>query len=247
VAPGTPAAAAGFKAGDLIVRIGSDHVESADEAVQDIRLRSGAETTFVVERDGRRIELTATPQRTRSVGGGLQPAQYGRLGVEIGGDARQVRYAPDKAIVEGARQSWRLLDLTVTYLGRVVTGKESGDAIGGPLGTAAVSGAVVKQAVAAAPGRPALQLLFAGAELLQLAAILSVSVGFLNLLPIPILDGGHLLFYAYEAVARKPLGARVQEAGFRIGLALLAGLMLFATWNDLQKLSVFKNLGGLLS
>ena len=80
--------------------------------------------------------------------------------------------------------------------------------------------------------------------MLQLIAIISIGIGFLNLLPIPILDGGHLLFYAYEAVARKPLGARVQELGYQVGLALLLGLMLFATWNDLQKLSVFKILGG---
>ena len=80
-----------------------------------------------------------------------------------------------------------------------------------------------------------------------LTAVLSVGIGFLNLLPVPVLDGGHLLFYAYEAVARRPLGARVQAAGYRVGLALLLGLMLFATWNDLQQLSVFKTLAGLFS
>lgn len=118
VIPGTPAASAGFKAQDLIVQIGDDNIESADEAVQDIRLRSGTATGFVVIRDGRRVELTATPQRVRTVGGGLQPSQYGRLGLQIGGDAHPVRYAPVKAMREGVRQSWRLLDLTVTYVGR---------------------------------------------------------------------------------------------------------------------------------
>jgi regulator of sigma E protease len=83
--------------------------------------------------------------------------------------------------------------------------------------------------------------------LLGLAAVLSVGIGFMNLLPVPVLDGGHLLFYAYESVARRPLNAKVQAAGYRVGLALLMGLMLFATWNDLQQLRVFKILGGLLS
>jgi len=83
--------------------------------------------------------------------------------------------------------------------------------------------------------------------LLQLTAMLSVGIGFLNLLPIPVLDGGHLLFYAYEAVARKPLGAKVQEVGYQVGLVLVIGLMLFATWNDLHKQGLFKFLGGLFS
>jgi regulator of sigma E protease len=87
----------------------------------------------------------------------------------------------------------------------------------------------------------------ASANLVMLAAVISVSIGFMNLLPIPVLDGGHLLFYAYEAVVRRPLAASVQAAGYRVGLALVLGLMLFATWNDLQRLRVFKFLGGLLS
>ena len=77
--------------------------------------------------------------------------------------------------------------------------------------------------------------------------MLSVGIGFMNLLPVPVLDGGHLLIYAYEAVARRPLAARVQDVGYRLGLALLLGLMLFATWNDFQNLRVFQLLGRLVS
>ena len=83
--------------------------------------------------------------------------------------------------------------------------------------------------------------------LIQLTAFLSVSVGLLNLAPVPVLDGGHLLFYAYESIARRPLNAGIQAAGYRVGLALLVCLMLFATWNDLQRLRVFHFLGGLIS
>jgi regulator of sigma E protease len=81
--------------------------------------------------------------------------------------------------------------------------------------------------------------------LLRLAAVISVGIGFMNLLPIPVLDGGHLVFYAYEAVARRPMAARIQSVGHRVGLAMLSGFMLFATWNDLQRLNVFKFVGGL--
>ncbi|MEG1029949.1 MAG: site-2 protease family protein, partial [Brevundimonas sp.] len=139
-----------------------------------------------------------------------------------------------------------ILGTTFTYIGRIFTGRETGDQFSGPLGIAKASGALANAAVAANPD----PLVMAGNLLLALtsfAAILSVGIGFLNLLPIPVLDGGHLMFYAYEAVARRPVAAKVQEAGYRVGLALLASLMLFATWNDLQKLNLFKFLGGLVS
>jgi regulator of sigma E protease len=248
VLPGSPAAAAGFRPGDVISRVGGHTVESQDEVLQELRFRANVPTRFTVIRDGRPAELQATPGAAVTADPLTGPQKTGRLGIAWNPyDVRHVRYSPLRGAHEGARESWRLLRFTLTYIGRVATGRESGAAIGGPIGTAAVSGAAVEYAVKSAHGHAGLAAINAGKELLQLAAILSVSVGFLNLLPIPVLDGGHLLFYAYEAVARKPLGARVQEAGFRIGLALLAGLMLFATWNDLQKLSLFKNLGGLLS
>src|SRR5690606_349044 len=109
---------------------------------------------------------------------------------------------------------------------------------GGPIRIAQASGAVAEVSTEGAPNVPTM-LLGALVGLLGLTAILSVSVGFMNLLPIPVLDGGHLLFYAYEAVARRPLSGSIQAAGYRVGLALLLGFMLFATWNDLQRLRVF--------
>ena len=105
---------------------------------------------------------------------------------------------------------------------------------------------MAKQGAEGAPDR-AMMVLGAFVSLLSLTAVLSVSIGFMNLLPIPVLDGGHLLFYAYEAVARRPLAGRIQAAGYRVGLALLLGFMLFATWNDLNRLRVFNFLGGLFS
>jgi regulator of sigma E protease len=139
-----------------------------------------------------------------------------------------------------------VLKTTVYYLGRIVSGQVSADQISGPLGIANVTGKVTQLSAEGAPNIP-IMLATVGVNLLHLTALVSVSIGFMNLLPIPVLDGGHLLFYAYEALARRPLTAKVQAAGYRLGLALVLGLMLFATWNDLQQLRVFKFLGQLLS
>ena len=128
----------------------------------------------------------------------------------------------------------------------MVTGQVAADQLSGPLGIARISGKVAQAGAEGAPDVGSM-ILGGGVNLLQLAAFISVSIGFMNLLPVPVLDGGHLLFYAYEAVARRPVAAKVQAAGYRVGLALLLGLMLFATWNDLQQMRVFKILGGVFS
>jgi regulator of sigma E protease len=111
---------------------------------------------------------------------------------------------------------------------------------------AQIAGGLAKQTADASKDVPTLAL-NSVLNILSLVANISVGIGFLNLLPVPVLDGGHLLFYAYEAVARRPLAAKVQAAGYRLGLALVLGLMLFATWNDLQRLRVFNFVGGLFS
>ena len=162
------------------------------------------------------------------------------------GDVSRERYPPLQAVGIGVKRTWTILDTTVVYLGRLIRGQESGDQLGGPVRIADTARAV---ATAGAQGAGDIwgKLLGGGVALLSLAAVLSVGIGFMNLLPVPVLDGGHLLFYAYEAIARRPLGAKVQAAGYRVGLALLLGLMLFATWNDLQQLRVFKIIGGLFS
>jgi regulator of sigma E protease len=146
----------------------------------------------------------------------------------------------------GVRRTWGVVDTTVDYLGRMIRGRETADQLSGPLGMAQLSGDVAKKTaeVSASPSALAINFLV---TMLELVANISVGIGFINLLPVPVLDGGHLLFYAYESVARRPLAAKVQAAGYRLGLALVLGLMLFATWNDLQRLRVFNLLGGLFS
>ncbi|ADL01801.1 M50 family metallopeptidase [Brevundimonas subvibrioides] len=249
VVPGSPAAAAGFRDGDLISEMNGKPVEDAGEVVRKVNLSSGDPIRFTVERAGRPVEIVATPARvTREdpVAGRVSVGTIGLMLSSTAAETRQIRYNPLEAVGQGVRQTGDILGTTLSYLGRIFTGRENGDQLSGPLGIAKASGALTNAAVAANPDPLAMTINLL-LTMTSFAAILSIGIGFLNLLPIPVLDGGHLVFYAYEAVARKPVAANVQEAGYRVGLALLAGLMLFATWNDLQKLNLFKFLGGLVS
>jgi len=249
VQPGSAAAAAGFRPGDLITEINGRPAKDSQHVIRVVSLSSNTPVRFVVERDGAPVDLVAVPTRTQVDDPIAGTVRMGRIGLGLGSeraDVRQIRYNPIEAVGQGVLQVGDVLGTTTTYLGRILTGRESGDQLSGPLGIAKASGALTDAAMNANPdpGYMALNLLL---TLTSFAAILSIGIGFLNLLPIPVLDGGHLVFFAYEAVAKKPVAAAVQEAGYRVGLALLAGLMLFATWNDLQKLNLFKFLGGLAS
>ena len=249
VDPGSPAARAGLHAGDLITSMDGREVENFSDLTQYVALRANQPIVFQLQRGGQPIQITATPERRASTEPNAGGAKLGRLGLTSSGDRadfKRVRHPLPQAFAGAIKRTWSILDTTVFYIGRIVTGQESGDQLGGPLRIASVSG---QAAQAGAEGATDLghKLLGASVALLSLAAVLSVGIGFMNLLPVPVLDGGHLLFYAYEALARRPLGARVQAAGYRVGLALLLALMLFATWNDLQQLSVFKFFGRLFS
>jgi regulator of sigma E protease len=249
VAPGGAGDRAGFRRGDVVQRADGTQISSFEDLTAFVKRNGAVPITFDVYRGGETIQLVATPafgdaptadgktERRLMLGlSRMMPRQY----------TERVRYNPIQALGVGVTRTWGVLDTTVYYLGRMVRGEVSADQIGGPLGIAKTSGQVAQMGAASGTNLPTM-LLYSGVALLGLAAFLSVSVGFMNLLPIPVLDGGHLLFYAYEAVARRPLGARLQAAGYRVGLALLMGFMLFATWNDLQRLSVFKFFGGLFS
>lgn len=247
IAPDSPAAAAGFQPRDLIVAVNGRPVLDQREITQVVLMSAGDPVRFTVDRGGRPLVLTATPERELvedPIAGRVRLARVGLEMQPLPGDLSFRRLNPVEAFGKGLETIATTIRTTATYIGRIFMGKESGDLLNGPIGIAKAAGGVTQQAVAANPdaGWMAANLAL---TFLSFAAIVSIGIGIVNLLPIPVLDGGHLLFYAYEAVARRPVPARVQEAGYRVGLALLAGLMLFATWNDLQKLSLFKFLGGL--
>jgi regulator of sigma E protease len=137
-------------------------------------------------------------------------------------DLRLEPVPPLSAIAMGVGETWFVVERTMSYIVNVIVGREAADQLGGPIRIAQVSGQVASAGIVA---------------LIHLAAVLSVSIGLLNLFPIPLLDGGHLLFYAIEAVRGRPLSERAQEVGFRIGLAVVLMLMIFATFNDIVHLA----------
>ena len=249
VIAGSAAEKAGFKPGDVILQANGKNINTFDDLQRYVAVRGDVDITFDVERNGAPITLMARPETVEQTDRIAGAQKVGRLG--LGSDPgreqiRRVRYNLIEAVPVSVARTWDVLETTVYYLSRLVRGQVSAEQLGGPIRIAQASGAVAQ---AGGEGAPNLGWWLLGAlvGLLSLSAVLSISIGFMNLLPIPVLDGGHLLFYAFEAVARRPLDARVQAAGYRVGLALLMAFMLFATWNDLQRLSVFKFIGGLFS
>jgi regulator of sigma E protease len=215
------AAQAGFKPGDVIVSIDGQPIETFSDMQRVVSGSADRELTFEVDRDGRIITLKATPARREITDRFGNKLRVGVIGIKRNASAQDWeyrRYGPIEALGLGVRETFFIVTRTLSYLSDVILGREAADQLGGPIRIAEVSSQVAS--VGFVP-------------LLSLTAVLSVSIGLINLFPIPLLDGGHLLFYAIEAVRRKPLSDRSLEIGFRIGLALVLMLMMFATWNDL--------------
>lgn len=218
--PGSAADAAGFKPGDLVLEIDGAKVTSFSDMQRIVGSHAGQALAFTVERGDRQVTLTATPELKEVKDPFGNTHRTGLLGISrslAAGDVTTQRFGPVEAVGMGVQETWFVVARTFDYLGGLVAGRESADQLGGPIRIAQVSGQVATFGIGA---------------LLSLAAVLSVSIGLLNLFPIPLLDGGHLLFYAFEAIRGRPLSARTQDIGFRIGLALVLMLMIFATWND---------------
>jgi regulator of sigma E protease len=225
VQPGSAAETAGFRPGDLVLGIDGREIGSFADMQRIISTSAGDTLSFTVERDGGRVSLQATPTVREVDMPGFGKQKIGLLGLQGSrnpADVKFVRYGLVDSIGAGFQETWNVIERTFNYLARMLSGRESPQQLSGPIGILKVSGDV-----ASAGGL---------ASLTGLIAILSVSIGLLNLFPIPLLDGGHLMFYAFEAVLGRPLSDRAQEIGFRIGLAIVVMLMLFATWNDIVNL-----------
>jgi len=225
VQPGSAAEAAGFKPGDMVLTIDGRPIESFPDMQQVVSTSAGETLTFEVDRGGVKVTLKATPTLRESKDRFGNVHRIGVLGITRSPSPDDTHFQPVgplKAVELGAQRTWFVVDRTLSYIGGVISGREAADQLGGPIRIAQVSGQVASE------GLP---------SLFSLAAVLSVSIGLLNLFPVPLLDGGHLLFYGIEAVRGKPLSERAQEVGFRIGLAIVVMLMIFATYNDLLHLA----------
>jgi regulator of sigma E protease len=246
----SPAAVGGLRSGDVILAVDERTVDTFGGVQAIVGEAAGRPLTFVVAREGERLTFIVTPKAVDGIDAGGARMSKGVIGVgrRVQAEERVVeRLGPFGALAAGAEQCWRIVATTVTYIANIFSGKASAEHLAGPLGIMDQSGKVVEGSMQAAKATLWDRLGAAALGLVQWAAILSVAIGFVNLLPIPILDGGHLAFYAVEAVRGRPLSARAQEIGFRAGLAMVLSLFLFATWNDLQRLNVLEFLTGMLS
>jgi regulator of sigma E protease len=206
------AAAAGFQVGDVVTAIDGDAIESFSDMQRVVSVRAGEPLTFTIKRGDATLQLHGTPELREIKDRFGNTHRQGVLGITRAtspGDVTTERVNPATALWLGVKETWFVIDRTAAY-------------VGGPLRIAQLSGQVATIGIAA---------------LVQFAAALSISIGLLNLFPVPLLDGGHLLFYAVEAVRGRPLSDRAQEMGFRIGLGLVLMLMVFATYNDILHLA----------
>jgi regulator of sigma E protease len=225
VQPDSAAAAAGFQPGDLVTAINGNAITDFADMQRVVSESAGESLTITVKRDGTDKVLTATPKLSeeKDIFGNVH--RIGLLGIRRSTQPEDLKYqpvSPPEAVWMGAQETWFVIDRTLSYIGGVVVGREAANQLGGPIRIAEMSGQVATLGFGA---------------LMHLAAVLSVSIGLLNLFPIPLLDGGHLLFYSVEAVRGRPLSERAQEVGFRIGLAIVLMLMIFATFNDIVHLA----------
>jgi regulator of sigma E protease len=224
VQPASAAEAAGILPGDRFVAIDGVEIEIFDDVQRYVSVRPEVPITVALERQGKMVEVTLTPARTEISDSFGNKMEVGRIGVVTNNDAGNFRvreYGPLEAVGEGVAQSWYIVTRTFDYIGNILTGREKADQLGGPIRVAKYSKDMSTLGIGA---------------LIQLAAVLSVSIGLLNLMPIPMLDGGHLVFYAIEAIRGRPPGEVAQEWAYRFGLSVVLALMLFATWNDVSML-----------
>jgi regulator of sigma E protease len=231
VQPGSAAERGGIQPGDAILSIDGRTVQRFEDVQQIVRLNPGVPMTIIVRRDGKEQTLKVTPSQTELTDRFGNHYQIGLLGIARSG-MEYVKRDPATAIVQAGAETWDLSVSTLKALWQIIIGTRATDELGGPLRIAQMSGEVAQGGVVA---------------VLWFMAVLSINLGLINLFPVPVLDGGHLLFYAAEAVRGKPLGQRAQEYGFRIGLALVLTLMVFATWNDLVHLRIVEFVKGLVT
>ncbi len=220
VQAGSAAERGGIRPGDTITQIDGSKIERFEDVQQAVALNGGGPMRIVVLRDGREVSLDVTPQMTERTDRFGNVHRVGLLGIGRSG-VEYVRHDPASASWRAVEETWNLSSGTLKAIWQMVVGARTTDELGGPLRIAQMSGEVAQGGIVA---------------IVWFMAVLSVNLGLINLFPIPVLDGGHLLFYVAEAIRGRPLGQRAQEYGFRIGLALVLTLMVFATWNDLVHL-----------
>ncbi len=228
---GSAAAEAGLLPGDKIVAVDKTIIESFDQLRDAVFTSAGKSMNIGYERAGERLQTKMTPKLQRRM---LSDGKYHDvwlLGIRLANPPR-VKLGPVDAVVAAVRESGLMLDRTFEYLAQIIGGKRGTEELGGPIRIAQYSGQAAKSGIE---------------TLIYMSAMLSLNLGFINLLPVPVLDGGHLLFYFFEAIRGKPLTDKMQEYALRFGFLMVLSLMVFVTWNDLVNLRVVEMIAGLFS
>jgi regulator of sigma E protease len=232
VEAGSAAAAAGFQTGDVVTAIDGTKIGSFSDMQRIVVAHAGDQLTFAIKRGDSTLELRGTPELKEVKDPFGNTHRQGVMGITRAtspGEATTEKVDPATALWLGVKETWFVVDQTLSYIGNVFTGRASADQIGGPIRIAQISGQVATLGLT---------------PLLHLAAVLSISIGLLNLFPVPLLDGGHLLFYGAEVLRGRPLSDKSQEFGFRVGLALVLMLMVFAFYNDFHQVPWLRSLFG---
>jgi regulator of sigma E protease len=220
VVNGSPAQAAGFHPGDRVIVMNGQDIQTWSQMTGIVRDSPNRPLTVIVDREGRVVTLNVTPMADHVTIDG-KPTDVGKIGISGPGRSVMRTSNPIVALYDGVHATWGWTELTVVGIYKMIVGEISSKNIGGPLTIASMSGEAASQGAA---------------SILLLISMLSINLGVLNLLPIPILDGGHLLFFGIEAIIRKPLGERQRELAQQVGLLLLVGIMIFAFWNDIERI-----------
>jgi regulator of sigma E protease len=229
---GSAAAEAGLQSGDRIVALNGKAVGDFNDIAEFVQLNLDQEIALAFERDGTVQTVQVHPTISVEKDALGNEIRLGRLGIKAAGKSDRIELGLGQSVYEGVARVFDVSALMLKGVWQIVTGIRPADEIGGALRIGYLSGEIAQIGIW---------------SLITFAAMLSVNLGLVNLFPIPLLDGGHLTYYAIEAARGKPLGERTQEWGFRIGIAFVLGLMLFATWNDLVFLDVIGKLRALFT
>jgi regulator of sigma E protease len=226
VSPGSPAERAGLKPGDVVGAVAGQPVYTPEDLVEAIRTRPGQAFPVTVERDGKTLTLSVVPDPVKEKSPDGQEREVGRIQAGIATKAvRFEPYNPVQALGHGTTKTWDMTVLTVKGLWKLVSRQIDSSNIGGPIQIATEAGRQAKDGMA---------------SLALFTAIISVNLAVLNLLPVPMLDGGHLLFFIIEAILGRPLSLRKREVAQQVGFVLLMMLMVYALYNDLVRIDAFK-------
>jgi regulator of sigma E protease len=223
VKPGMPAAVAGIQPGDVITSIDGWSVEGFEDVQRIVGMNAGQPLKFSLDRGTEKLTLTVTPEvhsQSDTFGGSFKRGLIGIAPASLAGlkDAKSV--GPFEALRLGVRETYTNIAHTILGIADIVTQRQAADQMGGPILMAQVTAKVAEGGIE---------------PLLRWVAFISANIGFLNLLPIPVLDGGHLVYYAIEGIMRRPMSRRMQEIGFQIGVALVLMLMVYVNLNDLLR------------